>query len=195
MPMHEIEDYVEAAIIEISRSVITEDEKRNLIYTLFRLEELGDCSFTNMRTLRQLVNCQYTFLFPKEKMYDYAGNRHFYEEELPHLQAFANGDVYFTGVLVNPPDMVCVDSGSEAWDKMVEAGAIHGVGARPVEELDPLYTLRRIRLLMSYMDERLVRAHLELFLFSGALERLPEEEYPVQFGMSRAQVEKMLAAD
>lgn len=190
--MKEIESYVERAIREVSRSVLDEQEKRNIIYTLYRLEELGDCGFTNLRTLSEQVRCKYTFLFSREQMYDYTARRRFYDDELPKLNAFANGDIYFTGVLLNPPDMVCVDSGSQAWEAMVELGAIRDLGAQPVEELDPKYVLKRLRVMFGSLDPAMQTAHLALFILSGAIGGLLDKEYPLQFGKTREQIERML---
>ena len=39
--MHEIEDYIEEAIRAVSRSDMPVSEKRNMIYSLLRLEEYG----------------------------------------------------------------------------------------------------------------------------------------------------------
>ena len=57
MSMHEIEDYIEEAVRVVSRSDIPVSEKRNLIYSLFKLEEYGDCGFTNRRTLKEMMAC------------------------------------------------------------------------------------------------------------------------------------------
>ena len=73
--MHEIEDYIEEAIRAVSRSDMPVSEKRNMIYSLLRLEEYGDCGFTNLRTLKEMMDCQYTFVFDKTEMYDYEANR------------------------------------------------------------------------------------------------------------------------
>ena len=59
MSMHEIEDYIEEAIRVVSRSDMPVSEKRSMIYSLLRLEEYGDCGFTNLRTLKEMMDYQY----------------------------------------------------------------------------------------------------------------------------------------
>lgn len=80
MSMHEIEDYIEEAIRVVSRSDMPVSEKRSMIYSLLRLEEYGDCGFTNLRTLKEMMDCQYTFVFDKTEMYDYEANRGYYDD-------------------------------------------------------------------------------------------------------------------
>lgn len=53
-------------------------EKRSLIYLLPRLEEYDDCGFTNLRMLKEMMDCQYTFVFNKTEMYDHEANRGYY---------------------------------------------------------------------------------------------------------------------
>ena len=55
-------------------------EKRSMIYSLLRLEEYGDCGFTNLRTLKEMMDCQYTFVFDKTEMYEYKANRGYYDD-------------------------------------------------------------------------------------------------------------------
>ncbi len=93
MSMHEIEDYIEEAVRVVSRSDIPVSEKRNLIYSLFKLEEYGDCGFTNRRTLKEMMACQYTFVFDKTQMHDCATNRDAYGH-LSEQGAFSQGGAY-----------------------------------------------------------------------------------------------------
>ena len=171
--MHEIEDYIEEAIRVVSRSDMPVSEKRSMIYSLLRLEEYGDCGFTNLRTLKEMMDCQYTFVFDKTEMYDYEANRGYYDD-LSKKGGCSQGAPYtlvardaVTNEWVKHGDKVCIDSGSDAWRGMVAAGAIAGEGAAPVERL----------------------AHGGLFLLSGAIDDLPEEEFPEHFGMTKQDFE------
>ena len=135
MAMHEIEDCIEEAIRVVSRSDMPVSEKRNMVYSLLRLEEYGDCGFTNLRTLKEMMDCQYTFVFDKTEMYDYEANRGYYDG-LSKKGGCSQGAPYtlvardaVTDEWVRHDDKVCVDSGSEAWRGMVAAGAIAGEGA------------------------------------------------------------------
>lgn len=198
MSMHEIEAYVEAAVRAAAVSDMTVSEKRNMIYSLFQMEEYGDCGFTNRRTLAEMIASQYTFVFDKTQMYDYAEKRAFYDG-LSRKDSYSQGDVY-SFVIYNPASdqweeqdgKVCVDSGSEAWRGMVNKGAVTGEGAQPVERLADLDVLRKVNRLLGPLDDSLMQAHALLFIFSGALDALPEEEYPEHFGMTKEALENMV---
>ena len=84
---------------------------------------------------------------------------------------------------------VCIDSGSDAWRGMVAAGAIAGEGAAPVERLENLDVLRKVKKLWGPMDDYFMQAHGGLFLLSGAIDDLPEEEFPEHFGMTKQDFE------
>lgn len=129
MSMHEIEDYIEEAIRVVSRSDMPVSEKRSMIYSLLRLEEYGDCGFTNLRTLKEMMDCQYTFVFDKTEMYDYEANRGYYDD-LSKKGGCSQGAPYtlvardaVTNEWVKHGDKVCIDSGSDAWRGMVAAAA------------------------------------------------------------------------
>ena len=90
-----------------------------------------------------------------------------------------------TNEWVKHGDKVCIDSGSDAWRGMVAAGAIAGEGAAPVERLENLDVLRKVKKLWGPMDDYFMQAHGGLFLLSGAIDDLPEEEFPEHFGMTK----------
>lgn len=198
MSMHEIEAYVEAAVRAVAGSDMPVSDKRDMIYSLFQMEEYGDCGFTNRRTLAEMLASQYTFVFDKTQMYDYAENRAFYDA-LSRKNSYLQGDVY-SFVIYNPASdqweeqdgKVCVDSGSEAWKGMVASGFITGEGAKPVKRLADLDVLRKVKKLLGPLDDYLMQAHALLFVFSGALDVLPEEEYPEHFGMTKEALEGMM---
>ena len=72
---------------------------------------------------------------------------------------------------------------------MVAAGAIAGEGAAPVERLENLDVLRKVKKLWGPMDDYFMQAHGGLFLLSGAIDDLPEEEFPEHFGMTKQDLE------
>lgn len=198
MSMHEIEDYIEEAVRAAARSGMPISEKRSLIHSLFQVQQYGDCGFTNLRTLKEMVDCRYTFVFDKTEMYDYETNRTVYDT-LAEQGGFSQGKPYTpqtydeeTGVWTKHPDKVCIDSGSTAWQGMVDSGAITGEGAEPVARLADLEVLRKAKELLEPLDEDLMQAHVLLFVLSGAIDSLPEEAYPEHFGMTQEAFEDML---
>lgn len=192
MSMHEIEDYVEAGILAIACSNLSIADKRDYIYSLLEMEAYGDCSFTNLRTLKEQIACSFTFVFPKEEMYDYSENRKFYDEELPNRYAFGQGDLYFSW---NNPSQICIDSGSEAWKEMVKIGKIQGEGARPVKRKGDMETLKLVKNLLGEVDEYLQQAHLGLFFFSDEQYGLSNEEFQELTGMTKEEADNIMSLD
>jgi len=131
MSEHNLEDVIELSVKHIAQSdEFSTQEKRDLIYSLFQIQEMGDCGFTHLRTIEDMATCQYTFLFDKNQMYDYEEKRDIYDNNPQARSEYRNGGVYIYG------DKFCVDSGSEAWAEMVKTGAIAGEGALPVKRVD-----------------------------------------------------------
>ncbi|MCL2579982.1 MAG: hypothetical protein FWE32_08135 [Oscillospiraceae bacterium] len=151
--MHEIEAFVGAAVCAAADSGLPASEKRNLIHTLFNLESKGDTGFTNARTLKETTQCQYTFVFDKQDMWDYAENRRYYDIDLPRKEGYTNGGLYIcrgqAGGFPEWEGKVCVDAGSKAWQAMVNAGKITGQGAAPVRQMDEQETLQKSRYLIT----------------------------------------------
>ena len=171
MSMHEIEDYIEEAIRVVSRSDMPVSEKRSMIYSLLRLEEYGDCGFTNLRTLKEMMDLS---------------KKGGCSQGAPYTLVARDA---VTNEWVKHGDKVCIDSGSDAWRGMVAAGAIAGEGAAPVERLENLDVLRKVKKLWGPMDDYFMQAHGGLFLLSGAIDDLPEEEFPEHFGMTKQDFE------
>ena len=69
------------------------------------------------------------------------------------------------------------------------SGAIAGEGAAPVDRLEDLDVLRTVKKLWGPMDDYFMQAHGGLFLLSGAIAGLPEEEFPEHFGMTKQDFE------
>lgn len=191
MSIHEIRDYIEEAIRVVSRPDMPVSEKRSMIYSLLRLEEYGDCGFTNLRTLKEMMDCQHTSVFDKTEMYDREANRG-YCDDLSRKGGCSQGTPYMlvardvvTSEWVKHGDKVCINSGSDAWRGMTAAGAIVGEGAAPVERLENLDVPRKVKKLWGPIDDYFMQVHGGLFLLSGAIDDLSEEEFPEHFGMIR----------
>ena len=199
--MHDMEAFTEAAVRATADSGLPIQEKRSLIHSLFILESQGDTGFTNARTLKQMVECRYTFLFDKEQMWDYEANRRFYDIDLPRKVSFGHGSVYpyrnFGGDFPEADGKLCVDSGSPAWKAMVEAGKITGEGAAPPEQLGGLETLQKAKYLITrqngFMDSRVRQGLVSTFFLTDAGgevdENTPIEPICELLGITRAQYE------
>ena len=151
--MNEMEGFTQAAVCTVAASGLPVQEKRALIHKLFVLEGQGDTGFTNGRTLKEMVECKYTFLFEKEEMYDYKQRKAYYDVDLPRKTSFVGGSVYpckeDVPGLPGARGKLCVDSGSIAWQAMVDAGKITGEGAEPLTEITGLLALGRAYYLMT----------------------------------------------
>lgn len=198
MSMWEMEEFVELGVNAVGESDMPVAAKRNLIYTLYIFEQNGDCGFTNMRSLKPMVNSQYTFLFNKEEMFDYKQNRNFYDDELPAQDAFDMGDIYiyedFDDMFPEADGKICVDSGSPAWEAMVQAGKITGEGAEPVTELGLMETLKTVKDLLTdleWYDEDVHRGLIETFYMNGGdeiLDDISDEDLEQVIGATRQQI-------
>ena len=197
MSMHDMECFVECAVDVVAASGLPLQQKRDMIHTLFCLEKNGDCGFTHCRTTRPMVESQYTFLFDKEEMYDYAHNRAFYDEELPNKAAFSMGDLYiyenYDDEYPEADGKICVDSGFPPWDGMVAAGKITGEGALLVKRLpihEALLTARQlIEAAHGKMNNYLRDGYLMTLFMSDACEDftsgMPDSYFSMLLGCTR----------
>lgn len=188
MSMYQIEDFIESAVRTIAMSGLDKQEKRNLIYTLFEMEEHGDCGFTNLRTISEMVECSYSFAFDAKDMYDYTENPDRYNLE---QYCYSEGDVYYDP----QTDKFCVDSGSRAWEEMVKIGAIAGEGANPVDLLPYIEVLKQLKLLMGTMDRYTLEGYQTLMLLTGAFDEMTDEDCQAVFGTDKEGAEELLEAD
>lgn len=138
---------------------------------------------------------QYTFVFDKTEMYDYEANRGYYDD-LSKKGGCSQGAPYtlvardaVTNEWVKHGDKVCIDSGSDAWRGMVAAGAIAGEGRGPRGTAGKSDVLRKVKKLWARGTTTSCRQHGGLFLLSGAIDDLPEEEFPEHFGMTKQDFE------
>ena len=190
MLTYNIELYIKEAIAATAKSTLTITEKRNLIYSLFSLAAFSECGFINRDSLTELIECQYTFVFPKEEMYNYQQKQSFYDT-LAQNQELINGDVYTPA---DNPDLICVDSGSDAWQAMVSLGKIHGEGTRPICVLAPITTLLTAKeLIGKFSSMQVYRAHLKLLQLSNAVDDWTDDECLKEINMTRAEFEALLA--
>jgi polyhydroxyalkanoate synthesis regulator phasin len=143
MSMHELEDTVESFIRIIANSNVPVLRKRILIHKMFEIESYGDCGFTNLRTIDEMVACKYSFLFEKEQMYDYNERKEFYDN-IEHAPPHKDGDVYAYWNGEHFEKRVCVDSNTKAWEEMVERGLITGEGAVALEDMNFIEALKEV---------------------------------------------------
>ena len=182
MSMHQMEGFVEEAVIAVASLEISILDKRNLIHTLFDMEEYGDCSFTNLRTINEMTECQYTFLFEPNEMFDYESRKEFYDD--PNEMTFGDELLYkYDG-------KICVDSGSNAWKGMVKAGKITSEGAKPVTILPYIDVIRTVRPLIDDNDDYILEGLSITAMLTGAADELNDEEFEYTMGMTKEEYEE-----
>lgn len=79
MSYHQVEDIIEDAINLLDRADILANEKRDLIYNLYRFHDRFDTSFTRFRVLSVLKDCHYAYQLPIEEHSDYQNHKAFFE--------------------------------------------------------------------------------------------------------------------
>lgn len=195
MSMHEMEYLTELGVVSIAGSDLSLQQKRNIIHTLFEMESHGDCGFTNLRTITEMLECQYSFLFEPKEMFDFESNREFYDS-LPDNALYDKGCIY---PYYAPEDddgqwtgQVCVDSGSEAWEGMVRAGKITGEGAKPVELLPFVEAVRVVRPFIDDDDDYALEGLAMTVAMTDIIEELEADEFEYIMGMTHEDYEELL---
>lgn len=144
MSMYQVEDLVELSICRLTGSSTDLNELRNDIYSLYRFQDMFDCSFTNLRVLRQLIDCGYTTLHNLEDHPLYPEMREEFEAIRAHDFEYTPGAEggYWCSTMNDGQgnDVVlgklCCDYGSALWEEMVAAGKITGDEANPLAPPD-----------------------------------------------------------
>ena len=161
MSMHEVEDFVELAVLSVVGSRYPIQEKRNLIHSLYEIESYSDCGFTLLRTVKQRVECFYTVKIEKSQLPDYADKKDFYDAEW-------DGDPREAGGAYLASDgFVCIDSGTPVWETMVEKGLITGEAAQPVSLIKVSTTAEKALRVMPKMDKRLREGYIHGVILAG----------------------------
>ena len=184
MSMHQMEAFIEEAVRVTAHSGLPVGMKRSMICTLFEIESYGDCGFTNLRTINEMVQCQYTSLFDAEEMYDYKEHPEYYKDD-----DYTGPDgVYYD----REQKKYCVDSGSKAWEIMVQNGMITGDAAEPVELMPFVKVFQAVHALMEGMDPYTKDGFHCAVLLSGAFEAMTDEESLEILGKTREDFEDFL---
>ena len=161
MSMHEVEDFVELAVLSVVGSHYPIQEKRNLIHSLYEVESYSDCGFTKLRTVRQRVECFYTVKTEKPQLPDYSDKKDFYDAEW-------DGDPRESGgAYLASDDVVCIDSGTSVWEIMVEKGLITGEAAQPVSLIKVSTTAEKALRVMPKLDKHLREGYVHAVILAG----------------------------
>lgn len=185
MSMHQIEDFIENAVRSVAASDLDKQQKRNLIHTLFDMESYGDCGFTNLRTIKEMIDCSYSFAFDAKEMYDYKENPDLYDE---NKNCYEQGDAYY-----DPESgKFCVDCGSKAWEEMIKIGAIKADGAIPVKILSHIDAFKQLKTVMGDMNKYDKEGFYTLILLTGAFDDMSEEDCQFIFGKTKEKAEAVL---
>lgn len=150
MSMYQIEDFVEVAIRAAANSDLATQQKRSLIHTLLEMESYGDCSFTNLRTIDEMIACSYSFAF---KLCDLVG--YGIDENSEKIYYYNKTDKYY------------IDSGSDAWQKLVNIGAVTGEGALAVQLMPFEDALEQVKQLLGEMDDYTKQGYAMLSVITG----------------------------
>lgn len=126
MSMHEMEDFAEYAVKVIRKSSHDNIQKCSIIKMIYELEENGDCSFTKLRNIKDLVACGYTVCIKRSA-----------------LPARIPKDVYE----YKKEACWCVDYGSETWNQCVEKGIVQNFA------LKKLNVMETFKLILACVDE------------------------------------------
>ncbi|MFV0468300.1 MAG: hypothetical protein ACK5MK_05150 [Dysgonomonas sp.] len=139
MANHDIEDEVEMAIEDIDRSNLPLFEKRNLIYSLFKLQRDYDGGWTCLRLKEILHKYYYLFHIPVTMHADYEE----YKSDIEEAIATKDYPFWFGNNCILDEDIpeendnryFYCEAGCDDWTKLIASGAITGNGSLPIQEV------------------------------------------------------------
>lgn len=181
MSMYQIEDFVEKSIAHDAQSTLTQQEKRNLIHTLFEMQTYGDCGFTHLRSISALIDAQYTFVFSEDVFHDYQKK---FNLNVSAERCYGMGDVYFDQSARN----YCIDSGSDAWGKLVAAKVITGEGASEVKILPFVQTMKQVKQLFGEVGPYMRECFLFVAFVVCGLDDIAEADCFELFGATKQEI-------
>lgn len=149
MSMHEIESLVEYSVLAVAAAEPTPKEARNIVHSLYLLQDQFDCGYTLLRTQQELEKLNYLFMLPPENLP---------EPERGEAMALRGEGGFFgkpSTYYYQKAGRACVTAGSPLWEKLCQNGTITGEGARPVHEL-PLLELAHLTVpLLRFLDQEI----------------------------------------
>ena len=147
MSMHEVEEFIEQAVRSAAGSDYPIQKKRDLIYSLYKIQNCSDCGFTMRRTIPQRTACFFTVRTEISLIPDYNDRRDFYDNEW-------NGSPHNPmGVYLDNDRYVCIDSGTPVWEIMTAQGLISGEAAKPVNMMKVSTALKESLKVMPKLDK------------------------------------------
>ena len=146
MSMHEVEEFVEQAVRSAAGSDYPVRKKRDLIYSLYKIQNCSDCGFTMRRTISQRIECFYTVKTEISQLPDYHDRKDFYDNEWDGSPAVSQG------VYLDSDGYVCIDAGMPVWEIMTAEGLISGEAAQPVNMMDVRTAVKESLKIMPRLD-------------------------------------------
>lgn len=147
MSMHEIESLVEYSVLAVATAEPMPREARDIVHSLYLLQDQFDCGYTLLRARRELEKLHYLFMLPPESLP---------EPERGEAMALRGEGGFFgepSTYFYQEAGRACVTAGSPLWEKLCQNGTITGEGARPVHEL-PLLELAHLTVpLLRFLDQ------------------------------------------
>lgn len=140
MSMHDIEDFAEQMVHLVNDSEISNEEKIELIYNIYKFHDSWDTSFTKLRVFQILADTGYFYLFDPPEHPDYEKYKDFFDR-LPESNemyiyedpvAGCTGDAEPTSYWLDysydsekneefPLNKMCCEAGSPVWSYFVGA--------------------------------------------------------------------------
>ncbi|MEU0540391.1 hypothetical protein ABZ319_11005 [Nocardia sp. NPDC005978] len=137
MSLHVVEDLIEQSIRLLHVASPKDDRRvRERIATLYRYQDVYDCSFTHFRLLDILLERGFTHRFELRQHPEYSGRADYFEQ-LTEFTALAEIDPeedpsgWLEDGYVDPPHLYC-DAGTALWRTMIQSGQITGSDAEPL---------------------------------------------------------------
>ena len=125
MSFHELEDFVEDAILLVNQSLFSQSEKRNLVATLYRFQQAHDTGYTHFRVYEVLKEIHFLYEWPIERHPDFTTHKAYFDklniDENPWISGDIGTEAEIESVIVreiNGQKFLYFDAGDAFWERV-----------------------------------------------------------------------------
>lgn len=126
MSMHEMESWAELSVRTVAAAQPLPENARDVVYNLYRLQDMFDCGYTVLRVRKELERIGYLAAVPIEKL---SAARKRAAEALGGDGFIGDGDAYYSA----SERAVIVTAGSKLWNALAAKGTLPPAPVRRME--------------------------------------------------------------
>ena len=161
MSMHEIEGLVEDSVLLVSKSTKPQGVKRDILYNLYRFQEMFDTSYTHFRVIAILLDLKFVYRIPINQHPDYNQQITYFNnldfEKTNWLSAEIGKKSELVYALKEPDGIfLYADTGSKFWQRLCKVEII------PKTEQQAPEKIKTICLIWQLLEEANLQDNLQL---------------------------------